>query len=400
MPDDKRPIRFLHLSDVFLDARLSFHGLKMSAAKRGQRNQEALEALLRMLDVARLRQVDAVVITGNLWEGQSVTAATAAQLAEAFAQLSEMPVLITPGIADPLNAQSFYDQKMLSAHGLRPWSANVHIFNGDHFTMWQHPANNVRFYGRANIGLPADRLSKSPLETSREHVNILLDYQPFEQHADHTLLNRFTFAAYGGSFHGRIHCDEHNNIVAATPGSLVGRSVQELGLRSSLFVELDYASRPANVRLEQVPADHRQLVSVSVSINGINPETVPEYVAKVVESSGARSGVDIVHVKLTGFYPPNQRPDFGENQLKNLYFHAKVENATRPDYLLDKTDKSTTTGRFIHTLQELKNKAESRGGILTGTEYGATLSTKEIEDALYLGLDALNCKKVTVPDVD
>lgn len=401
MPDDNRPLRFLHISDVFLDARLSFKGLGMSAPKRFESNQEAFEAFSRMLNVARLRQVDAVLVTGNLWEGQSVTAATASQLSDAFAQLGEMPVLIAPGIADPYTAQSLFNPKVLAAHGVRPWSRNVHIFSSDQYTLWRHPSRkDVCFFGRANLGLPGDRMQKPPVPAGEQLLRVLVDYQPLEQHGDEPLIQSVDYSAFGGCLNSKVLLNDQGDTMAAAPGSLIGRSIHELGLRAGLFVEIDYAKRPVKVRIERVPADHRQLISVAVSINGVKAPNVPEYIAKVVESSGARAGIDIVHVKLSGIYPPVQVPDIGEQQLRSLYFHAKVDNVTRPDYFIEKADQKTPAGRFIQTLQELKNKAEARGGILTGTEYGAILSAKEVEDALYFGLEALNQKKVTVPDVD
>jgi len=76
-----------------------------------------------------------------------------------------------------------------------------------------------------------------------------------------------------------------------------------------------------------------------------------------------------------------------------------VEDGTRPDYMLDKIDPRTTEGRYIHLLQEVKKKAESKSGQARNGPI-SDLSPKVIEDALYYGMDALNQKKVTLPDVD
>jgi hypothetical protein len=82
-----------------------------------------------------------------------------------------------------------------------------------------------------------------------------------------------------------------------------------------------------------------------------------------------------------------------------MLYHLIIDDATRPDYYLDKMDPRTTEGRFIQYLQNLKVTAESRGGTMTDDQSGE-LTSDIIEDALYYGLDALNQKKVAVPDVD
>jgi hypothetical protein len=400
MADENRPFRFLQISDVLLDARLSFKGLGMSASKRFERNEDAKESFLRLSEAARQRQLDAVVITGNLIDGQSVTAAAVGELVDAFARLGDIPVLILPGLADPLTPQSLFNRNVLNVHALRQWTKNVHIFSEAGYSEWIHPLRpHVRFYGRANLGFAGERSLVVPSQTEAGIVNVLLDFQPFTP-AEQAGLEAFDYVAFGGSSACRVLSLPDGRIRAACAGSLVGRSIDQLGPRTALLVEIEPAVIPPRLRVDRVPADHRQLVSVSVNINGVKPGHAADYIAKSVEAAGARPQVDLVHVIVSGIYAPGQLPDLGEQFLSALYYHVKIDNHTRPDYFLDKADQRTTAGRFIQVLQDLKNKAQARGGILPATEYGGALTTSEIEDALYYGLEALNQKKVTVPDAD
>jgi hypothetical protein len=397
MAEERRAFRFLQISDVHLDARLQFKRLGMGASKRFERNLEALETVARMCDVAAQRGADAVVVAGNLWDGQGVTAATVTRLVDCFTELGAVPVVICPGISDPLVPQSFYHNKVLSAHAIRPWPSNVHIFHSDQPTTWAHPyRKDVRFWGRANLGVPKADETLPPIDANVP-TNVFVDCQPFDVESGNRLLSHYSFCCFGATPNYQTYRTPAGHLRGATAGTLIARSLEEPGVRTALLVEID---AQGHVTVERIPSDPRMVVSVAVSINGIKAASVADHVRKAVEAAGPRAGVDMVHIKLSGIHPADQPPDPGHAQLSKNYYHVNFEDSTRPDYFIDKADKKTAAGRFIQVLQELKKLAEARGGTLQGTSYGAELTTRHVEDALYYGLEALNHKKVTVPDVD
>ncbi len=406
MFDVDRPFRFLQLSDILLDARFSFNKLKMSASKRFERNQEALRALGQLCQMARLERLDALVVTGNLWDGQCITASTAGKVVEAFASMGDIPAIIVPGSADPYTSQSLYNPKVLSAYALGPWSRNVHIFQDDDYSFFRHPLRtDVVFCGRANVGSvpksqPPQRFDAT---ISQARYKILLDFQPLAG-ADPGA--GFDFNAFGGmANHFRLVSNEGQTCGAAA-GSLIGRTTDEGGVRSALLVELSQrqmqGSRTSStqVNIERVPADFRQIVSLTVNLNGVKSADVAEFLKRQVELSKARQGSDMVHLKIMGMYTPPELPDFSEHELSRQFYHVAIENAMRPDYFIERTGQQTAAGQFIKEIQELKHKAEMHGGALTGTEYGVEVNLRDLEDALYYGLEALNQKVVTIKDVD
>lgn len=401
MPTGKQPIRFLQLSDVVLDARLSFKDMDMTATKRAQRNEEALDSMLRLAGGATKREADAVLITGNLWDGQSVTASTVSRLVDCFASLGDIPVLICPGTTDPLSPQSFHNPNVLSAFGVKPWSRNVHIFSDAAPTGYVPPLrSDVCFIGRAQmIGRAAAALRA--VETGDATCLVRLDHSQVAT-SDPALNDDFAYTACGGTANYTELFGADGKLRGAASGSLISRSLDELGQRKALWVELTPADGGAttyDARLTPIPSDNRRLISVSTNINGIRAQNVPEHIRKAIQQTDA-SEEDLVHIVVNGIYPVGSVPDFGQPQLAKMFYHVIVEDRTRPDYYLDKLDPRTTEGRFIQFLQEMKVKAESGDGSVPSTEYGAELSANIIEDALYYGLDALNQRKVTVPDVD
>jgi hypothetical protein len=403
MVTEKKKIRLLQLSDIVLDARLSFKGLEMTATMRHERNGEALEAVLSLCQLAGERQADAILVVGNLWDAQAVTASTVSRLAEAFAALGDTPVIICPGSTDPYNAQSFYDPGVLAAFAVRPWSKNVHIFSSPEHTGWISPTRpDICFIGRACKGTTNQVAPPKPVNPVNATCLIRLEYdgasvQPLEP----AMHDDYAYTAFGGTRNYTEVQGADGTVRGAAAGSLIGRSIEEMGQRTALWVGL--TPNPTGVgystTIDKLPADNRQLVPVSVNINGIRAQNVPEHIRKAIDTSPVRNS-DLLFLKVAGIYPADSVPDFTLAALQKEFYHVILADSTRPDYYLDKLDPRTTEGRFIQFLQDLKVKADSRGGAIAGTEYGAALSSATIEDALYYGLDALNNKKVTVPDVD
>lgn len=403
MAIEKNKIRLLQLSDVVLDARLSFKGLEMTASKRHERNTEALESVLELCQLAGERSADAILIVGNLWDAQAVTAATVGRLVDAFAALGDTPVVICPGSTDPYNAQSFYDPGVLAAFALRPWTRNVHIFSSTEPSGWISPArSDICFVGRACHGTTTQAAPAKPVNPGSATCLIRLEYDGVSvQSQEPALCDDYAYTAFGGIRNHTEVQGADGTVRGAAAGSLIGRSLDEMGQRCALWVGLTPVSGGNGyaITIDKLPADKRQLVPVTVNINGIRAANVPDHIRKAIEISPVRDS-DLMYLKVSGIYPADSVPDFGINVLQKEFYHVILADSTRPDYYLDKLDPRTTEGRYIQFLQDLKVKADSRGGSIAGTEYGAALTSATIEDALYYGLDALNQKKVTVPDVD
>jgi hypothetical protein len=403
MVTEKKKIRLLQLSDVILDARLSFKGLDMAASKRHERNTEALEAVLSLCELAAQNQPDAVVIPGSLWDSQTVTAATVARLVEAFASLGDTPVVICPGPFDPYNAQSFYDPGVLAAFAIRPWSKNVHIFSTPEHTGWISPTRpDVCFIGRACKGSTARVPPPKAVNPAGATCLIRLEYDGTSVTAlEPAMHDDYAYTAFGGTKNYSEVIGADGTVRGASTGTIIGRTAVELGPRTALWIGLtpNPSGMGFTTTIDRIPSDKRQLAEVSVNINGIRAQNVPEHIRKAVETSPVRTS-DLLLLKVSGIYPADSVPDFGIAALQKEHYHVILSDSTRPDYYLDKLDRRTTEGRFIQALQDLKVQADARGGSVPSTAYGGTLTSAMIEDALYYGLDALNQKKVAVPDVD
>ena len=78
---EQQCVRFLHTGDLHLDS--PFSGL--SVKKSEERRRELRESFSRMMALVRERNIDLVLIAGDVFDSEYVTHATARLLIEEFA---------------------------------------------------------------------------------------------------------------------------------------------------------------------------------------------------------------------------------------------------------------------------------------------------------------------------
>lgn len=152
-------MRLLHFSDLHLDAQFAWAGPDSTRKRR-----ENLRAtLLRIVDLARAEDVDAVLSGGDLYEHERVTPDTTEFLRSTFAGLDPIPVYLAPGNHDWFGPESVYERVA--------WSANVHVFTEDRLrpvaladgvTLWggahRAPANTDDFLAGFRVDRPGIHL--------------------------------------------------------------------------------------------------------------------------------------------------------------------------------------------------------------------------------------------------
>jgi exonuclease SbcD len=146
------PIRFIHTSDVHLDTSFSGSGFP---SRLGDRKREAVRGTFRrILEDARTRGVQLVLIAGDLFEHERVKPDTIEFLKQQFEDLGNIRIFISPGNHDPFIQGSPYREEA--------WPANVHIFSEESFRSIELPDIGVRVVG---FGFTHSHVEKSPFVT-------------------------------------------------------------------------------------------------------------------------------------------------------------------------------------------------------------------------------------------
>ena len=111
-------MKIVHFSDLHLDSSFAWAGATGGAARK--RRQALRDTLVRIVELTREVNADALFCGGDLYEQEHFRPDTAEFLKDTFAGLAPLPVYIAPGNHDWYGPKSLYAQVA--------WSENVHLF--------------------------------------------------------------------------------------------------------------------------------------------------------------------------------------------------------------------------------------------------------------------------------
>ncbi len=385
-----KPLSFLQISDVHVDSKLTHSRFSFPKTKREARIAEINALVQRAMDLAKEREVEAVLIPGDLWDDESVSRESVHRLVEAFASIYPIPVFIAPGNHDFCAPLSMYSRETQKARGMRPWSDNVIIFDKADFTAAYHPGRpDVVVVGRAFLQnvqtterLLGKRISRPPAD-----INLLLFHGSLDGYnregagkitapfSREELLNQgFSYTALGHYHSFNQILDDSATIRAAYAGSTAGRTLSEDGARYVLLGSVD--SDGLTGEFEKVEVDARRICVLDIAVTGADSVQMVSRIEREMAERECRP-VDIVAVTLHGRVHKGATTSLVEQTFQGSYFHFKLFDRTLPDYDIENYDRRTVEGRFIEEMKKGMGSAD----------------TEEIrklwDHALYYGLDAL-----------
>jgi DNA repair exonuclease SbcCD nuclease subunit len=163
-----RPVRFLHTADWQLGLKLAFiPGDRGAWARR-----ERFDVVERLATLAKGREVDAVVVAGDVFDDNAVGAETIQRARDALARFAPIPVLLLPGNHDAATADCVLRRLGAGAH-VHPLIDHT-PFALDHVVF--HPCPLMRRHEREDPTrhLPA-RAAGDPVRVAIAH-GALLDF--------------------------------------------------------------------------------------------------------------------------------------------------------------------------------------------------------------------------------
>ena len=357
-------LRILHTADLHLDSPFEY----MNAAKAVIRRSEQRELLDRLADLARINDVDIVLISGDLLESSMTYAETEEHLIRSLRAMA-VPVFIAPGNHDFYSPSCCYRRMRLPA--------NVHVFTKNEIECIELEEQGVCVYGAAFTDrASAPMLSSFCAERKRGMYNILCihgevgvpqsPYNPITE-------NELAFSDIDYAALGHIHTASGLRQAGRTwyswSGCPEGRGFDETGEKYVNIVELD----GDECTLEQVSIAKRCYRELNVDIS------VKEPLIAVHTSLPDDTSDDIYRIILTG--ECDCAPDIASlyNSLSELFFELQIRDATklRRD-IWEKAGEDTLRGIFLKNLREKYD----------GTEDEAQKAL--IEQAVRWGLAALD----------
>ena len=358
-------LKVLHGADFHLDS--PFAGVRPDAAAR--RRGEQRELLARLTDLAREREADLVLLSGDLLDGDLVFRETVQALARALGEIP-CPVFLAPGNHDWYGPQSPY--------AALEWPGNVHLFTGPELGAVRLPELGCTVWGAAFC---APRQSASPLRgfhAPAEGVQLAVLHGEVAAQGDYGPISEEDIAASGldylalGHVHAPSAMNRAGSTVWAYPGCPQGRGFDETGDRGFLFGDVE----PGRVDMQFVPFARRRYEILTVDVS---QGDALEAIRRRLPPDTSR---DIYRIRLTGETAEPLTLPALEQALSGGFFQLELADDTRLRRdLWDRCGDDTLRGLFLRRLRQEYDAADPR-------------RQKEIEQAVRFGLAAMDNKEL------
>ena len=381
MENSERPIKILHLGDVFLDCPFSSMRAEDSAARR----RETRETFLRAVKYASEEEIDLVLISGNLTDSHYATFDTLELLGRAFASAPKCRFLITPALHDPA------EENCLWRFGHFP--ENVRVFTSDRVTPVAYPELGVTVYGWAFVkeNYPASPLSSADgAQADAEGVRIVMGYAEVGDGTGEAPLTVSEIGMFGGDYvalsGGRLFDGFHRveNTVYAYSGALEHASYEEPGFGGANRVTITPVTggRP-RVECARLDLGCRRYAMEEFDITGVdNPNEVLNRITAVIRERGygRETALKVILTGKTPFGFAIPRTLTNENFGLSVF---ELEDRTLPLFDDSRVARDMTVrGEVCRTLIPIMR---------SGTEE----ERRAAAYALKVGLGALNGRDVT-----
>ena len=285
-------IRFLHCADLHLDAPFSLR----SPGEAERRRTELRGDLSSLMLYIRQQKVELCFISGDLFDGNAVTADTLSLLERELASCPECRFFLSPGNHDPLTAGSPYRTMHLPE--------NVFVFGSEKQRVRLEDLG-VDVYG---FGFDGRNGGTNPVlgypKLDPAKINILCCHGDLEggngsPYCPFTLadLERsgFDYVALG-HIHKGTDLQKAGEVFWAYPGCIRGRGFDETGYKGFLFGAME----KGNVAAKFIPVSNHRYEVVSVDVTGLTRMEAVEKLKKTAVPYGRET---VLRMILTGEVP-------------------------------------------------------------------------------------------------
>ena len=277
-------MRFLHLADVHLDAAFQSRSRTIREKLQGA----AREALLAAVQEAHAHKVDAVLIAGDLFDGERLSVQTERFLSEALLGLADagIQVVYATGNHDP-GSESASIRKL-------PWPGLVTVVDTPDPVRVKirrdgEPVGFVTAAGHSSARVTEDLSRRFPTPTGSLPEVALLhtqvrNAQGSDEHEPYAPsdLTRLSEAGFDYWALGHVHARRVLSELPAIhyPGNTQGRNPRETGPKGGLLVELSRGRAPRPKFIEFGPIRWETLL-----LTGLEEETQLNSIAERIESA-------------------------------------------------------------------------------------------------------------------
>lgn len=307
-------MKIIHCADLHLDSPLSAN---MNREQAGIRNAEILQSFVRLTQYAREQRIDAVLIAGDLFDGERVTSATVGDVLDAIRQTPEVDYLYLAGNHD--NAAGAFSCRALPENLFRfsdQWRSFDYedaLISGieitqDNCECLYHSVPHAD--GKCNVVVLHGQVGTS-CGVGQVNLKLLSDCG-----IDYLALGHLHSYAKQRLGPSGFYCYS---------GCLEGRGFDECGEKGFVLAELERG----RVQTRFVPFASRRLHRVAVDVTGLR--TNGEVLRAMALAAADLSERDMVEYLLTGADDPTSDialPSL-QRSLRSRHFFTKLKDERR-----------------------------------------------------------------------
>ena len=304
-------------------------------------------------------QVDVLLLSGDILEGEYATISEVKRIADAFATIKKTRVFISCGNHDPLTEKSLYK--------LIQFPENVHIFPSE-FSYVDIAEHNARIYGFSWNKNYYDACPFEFRELDKSRINILNLHCDVFNNSRYMPINIDDISRVGYDYValGHIHKSQQlkSNIFYA--GSCEALDFNEDGRHGYFYGEISdekklsvkFKGLHSGVLFESVKVqisadmgyeDIKQAIFSSCAID------IKKNIYKIILRGTANNQVDLVRL---------------QEEMGEEFYHVRFKDNTTPDYdilKLYKENKDNIVGRYIDSLRaEIQSDPIAFGALKVG----------------------------------
>ena len=371
----KTRIRFLHCSDVHLDAPLL--GLPMDKSEDRRRQKRA--SFVKMMQYVRETNVNVVLISGDLFDNAFATNMTTEILIREFKNSVDTEFIIAPGKSDAYLESPIYNSGRLPK--------NCHVFSSDTLSRFDFEDDNITVYGWAFL---SDSIKESPLydrtvdDSSR--VNIVCGYADLEaplgsENCPITLsdLKKFGADYYAlGSRHAASGFLSAGGSKYAYSGALESMGFEESGTGGANLITVDYSEGELSIEHKQITFAEMGFVTETLDVSGVNTANEIINLISTMISEKGYGRETALSVVLTGAVDPLFLvPKNIENDAFGLYFFKLVDK-TLPLYNVEHLKRDMTVkGEVFRQLYPKLTSEDEEERLIGARAFRAALAALE-----------------------
>ncbi len=336
-------IKIIHAADFHIGASLSQFDTKLAK----MRSDEIRSSLVRVAELCKEKNADALIITGDLFDIPKPSKADSEFVRNTLSALSPINVYIICGNHDYMCSDSPFSVPDY-------FSDNVHIFPCYEYS-FDMPEKNTVFWGKS-YSQPTAELSFESCTFDENKINIMLLHGDMVQSGDVNIISKETlsylpcnYAAFGHIHAGEIF--DTGNVKCAYSGAVEGHSFKDCGTTGVIYAEIS----ETETIITPLDTSLRKFRNIEVDITGKTEEEIISYAEKLLNST------DFFRLTLKGEFSEKSAPDtvFIRSSLKNDTFYIDINDETIPCYDLDSIEKEESLrGAFLRELRTKTNSEE------------------------------------------